>query len=162
MIGLNNLLAAHTDQTTCEESVCTGLTTPQDLWSIYGQPTKISNPDADFGQGQTMAVLGEGAVSGVISDLRAFEAEHHLPQIRINIDSVGDDFQDTSGSGEWDIDTQASTGMSPKALDKSCTSRRTSQIRLFSPTSVRGVLTRTAPTRRTHPSESVRRIRQVP
>ena len=74
VIGLNNLLAAHTDQTTCEESVCTGLTTPQDLWSIYGQPTKITNPDADFGQGQTMAVLGEGAVSGVISDLRAFEA----------------------------------------------------------------------------------------
>jgi pseudomonalisin len=116
VIGLNNLLAAHTDQTTCEANVCVGLTTPQDLWSIYGQPTKISDPDADFGQGQGMAVLGEGAVSGVISDLRAFEAEHDLPQVRIKIDSVGDDFQDTSGSGEWDIDTQASTGMSPKAL----------------------------------------------
>jgi pseudomonalisin len=116
VIGLNNLLAAHTDQTTCEENECVGLTTPQDLWSIYGQPTNISNPDADFGQGQPMAVLGEGAVSGVISDLRAFEAEHQLPQVKIKIDSVGDDFQDTSGNGEWDIDTQASTGMSPKAL----------------------------------------------
>jgi pseudomonalisin len=116
VIGLNNVLAAHTDQTTCEASVCVGLTTPQDLWSIYDQPTNISDPDADFGQGQGMAVLGEGAVSGVISDLRAFEAEHDLPQVKIKIDSVGDDFQDTSGSGEWDIDTQASTGMSPKAL----------------------------------------------
>ena len=116
VIGLNNLLAAHTDQTTCEDNECVGLTTPQDLWSIYDQPTKISDSDADFGQGQGMAVLGEGAVSGVISDLRSFEAEHKLPQVKIKIDSVGDDFQDTSGSGEWDIDTQASTGMSPKAL----------------------------------------------
>ncbi len=115
VIGLNNLLASRTHQTTCEQSQCVGLTTPQDLWSIYGQPKSIANTSADFGQGQSMAILGEGAVSGVISDLRAFEAEHNLPQIRIKINSVGDDFQDTSGSGEWDIDTQASTGMSPKA-----------------------------------------------
>ena len=115
VIGLNNLLQSHTDQTTCEENECVGLTTPQDLWSIYDQPKNISNPNADFGQGQSMAILGEGAVSGVISDLRAFEAEHQLPQIKMKIDSVGDDFQDTSGSGEWDIDTQASTGMAPKA-----------------------------------------------
>jgi pseudomonalisin len=115
IIGLNNLLAAKTDQTTCAGSDCVGLTTPQDLWSIYDQPTNIKNKNQDFGQGQSMAVLGEGAVSGVISDLRAFETEHDLPKIRINVDSVGDDFQDTSGSGEWDIDTQASTGMSPEA-----------------------------------------------
>ncbi len=59
---------------------CVGLTTPQDLWSIYGQPTNIKSKTQDFGQGQSMAVLGEGAVSGVISDLRAFETEHQLPQ----------------------------------------------------------------------------------
>ncbi|MFZ0665007.1 MAG: S53 family peptidase [Acidimicrobiales bacterium] len=115
VIGLNNLLASHLDQSTCEASECVGLTTPQDLWSIYDQPTKISNPKADFGQGQSMAVLGEGAVSGVISDLRAFETQNDLPEIRIDVDSVGDTFQDTSGSGEWDIDTQASTGMAPEA-----------------------------------------------
>lgn len=115
VIGLNDLLASHTDQTQCTGSDCVGLTTPQDLWSIYDQPKNISNSKADFGQGQSMAVLGEGAVSGVISDLRAFEKEHSLPQMRVTIDSVGDDFQDTSGSDEWDIDTQASTGMSPEA-----------------------------------------------
>jgi pseudomonalisin len=115
VIGLNSLLASRTAQSTCEESECVGLTTPQDLWSVYDQPQAISNKNEDFGQGQSMAVLGEGAVSGVISDLRAFETEHGLPKIRVNIDSVGDDFQDTSGSGEWDIDTQASTGMAPEA-----------------------------------------------
>ncbi|MGH9095031.1 MAG: S53 family peptidase, partial [Acidimicrobiales bacterium] len=134
VIGLNNKLGAHTTnrlpspsaphgpaaprpaQTTCGAGACVGLTTPQDLWSVYQQPTDLSNPNADFGQGQQMAVLGEGAVSGVLSDLRGFEHEHALPQIPVTIHSVGDDFQDTSGNGEWDIDMQASTGMAPKAF----------------------------------------------
>ncbi|MBV9100345.1 MAG: hypothetical protein JOZ46_12430 [Candidatus Dormibacteraeota bacterium] len=115
VIGLNNLLRAHTMQGNCAGSECIGLTTPQDMWSIYGQPTNISSSTANFGQGQQMAVLGEGAVSGTISDLRAFESEFALPQIPITIQSINDDFQDTSGNGEWDIDTQASTGMAPKA-----------------------------------------------
>ena len=130
VIGLNSVLrartfnhkpsaaAAHgpiTQQGTCGGGECTGLTTPQDLWSIYGQPTNLADPLQDFGQGQQMAVLGEGAVAGPLADLRAFEAENHLPKIPITIRSLGDDFQDTSGSPEWDIDSQASTGMSPAA-----------------------------------------------
>jgi len=131
VIGLNNLLRSHTfnhrppssaphgptpSQGICAGSECVGLTTPQDLWSIYGQPTNLSDATQDFGQGQQMGVLGEGAVSSVVTDLRAFEKEFSLPQIPITIHSVGDDFQDTSGSGEWDIDSQATTGMAPKAF----------------------------------------------
>ena len=137
VIGMNNLLKSHTfnsapsataphgvaapvpasavNQSTCAGPECVGLTTPQDLWSTYDQPTDITNPNADFGQGQTMAVMGEGAVSGVISDLRIFEKEFALPQVPITVHSVGDQFTDTSGNGEWDIDTQASTGMAAKA-----------------------------------------------
>lgn len=130
VIGLNNLLKAHTfnhtppssaphgptpQQSICGGGECVGLTTPQDLWSIYGQPTNLADPSQDFGQGQQMGVLGEGAVAGPLTDLRAQEAEFHLPQVPVTIASLGDDFQDTSGSPEWDIDTQASGGMSPKA-----------------------------------------------
>ena len=128
VLGLNNLLGSHTfnhappasaphgtpAQSLCV-TACIGLTTPQDLWSIYDQPTNLSNSSADFGQGQQLAVLGEGAVAGPISDLRAFEKEFGLPQIPVTVHSVNDDFSDTSGSGEWDIDTQASTGMAPRA-----------------------------------------------
>jgi subtilase family serine protease len=131
VIGLNSLLKSHTfnqkppasarhgsgpAQGTCDPTgtACTGLTTPQDLWSIYGQPTNLADPTQDFGQGQQMAVLGEGAVAGPLGDLRAFEAENKLPQVPITIHSAGDKFTDTSGSPEWDIDSQASTGMSPK------------------------------------------------
>ncbi|HET6811767.1 MAG TPA: S53 family peptidase [Acidimicrobiales bacterium] len=129
VLGLNSYLKAHTynhapsadaphgtpAQDTCLSGTCIGLTTPQDLWSIYDQPTAYSDPNADFGQGQQMGVLGEGAVAGPLKDLRAFEGEFGLAQIPVTVHSVNDDFQDTSGAGEWDIDTQASTGMAPKA-----------------------------------------------
>lgn len=133
VIGLNNLLRSHTFQTkpaartngsrtaqdTCDptNTSCTALTTPQDMWSIYHMPTDMSatSPVQNFGQGQQMAVMGEGAWLGVQSDLRAFEKERGLPQIPLIMHSVNDDFQDTSGNVEWNIDTQASTGMAPKA-----------------------------------------------
>lgn len=82
---------------------------PQDLWSIYDQPA------ADEGQGQTMAVFGEGQTDGVISDLRLFEKAFGLPRIPIQVRHVGaGPFTDDSGHGEWNIDTQASTGMAPQ------------------------------------------------
>jgi pseudomonalisin len=137
VIGLNNLLKSHTfnqapastaphgtaapapanavNQDTCVGPECLGLTTPQDLWSTYDMPTDLTNTNADFGQGQSMAVLGEGEVKNVVSDLRIFENEFGLPEIPVTVHSVGDTFTDTSGDGEWDIDTQASTGMAPKA-----------------------------------------------
>jgi len=83
--------------------------TPQDLWSLYDAPT------SDEGQGQTIAVLGEGATSGVISDLRDFESAHALPPVPVTVKDVGaGPFTDTSGGVEWDLDTQATTGMAPR------------------------------------------------
>ncbi|HEX5269560.1 MAG TPA: protease pro-enzyme activation domain-containing protein, partial [Gemmataceae bacterium] len=134
VIGLNSYLRAHTfdqrpaasaphgavrpAQDTCDpsSSVCTGLTTPQDLWQVYDQPSDIANPAANFGQGQQMAVLGEGNVAQPLGDLRLFEKEFDLPQVPITIDAIGDSFADTSGTEEWDIDSQSSTGMAPKAF----------------------------------------------
>ncbi len=115
VIGLNSFLASHTFQSGPCATYCTGLTTPQDLWSTYDQPTDLSSSTSNFGQGQQMAVLGEGAVQGPLDDLRKFETEYGLPKIPVTIAAIGDTFSDTSGSEEWDIDSQASTGMAPKA-----------------------------------------------
>lgn len=134
VIGLNSKLRSHTfattpseavaearahgirpqsvrpDQDTCVSSVCTGLTTPQDLWSTYDQPTN------NYGQGQQMAVLGEGQTGTVISNLRSFETLHGLPPIPIRVDyTEGSEGTDNTGEVEWDLDTQSSTGMSPEA-----------------------------------------------
>jgi pseudomonalisin len=128
VIGLNDFLASHTfnhrppataphgavpQQTTCA-TYCVGLTTPQDMWTAYDQPGNLADATENFGQGQQMGVLGEGAVQGPLNDLRAEEKEFGLPQVPITIAALGDTFQDTSGSGEWDIDSQSSTGMAPK------------------------------------------------
>ncbi len=86
------------------------LTTPQSLWSVYQMPA------AYRGSGQTLAVFGEGASAGAISDLAQFEREHQLPAVPVTVHQVGPGpFTDTSGALEWDIDTQASTGMAPDA-----------------------------------------------
>jgi hypothetical protein len=84
--------------------------TPQDLWSMYDQP--LTNQ----GQGITMAVFGEGRTDDVIANLRAFEQAMKLRQIPVTVKNVGaGPFTDDSGQVEWDLDTQSSTGMAPKA-----------------------------------------------
>jgi pseudomonalisin len=109
-------------QSLCESGTCVGLTTPQDLWGIYDLPgTNLAaeKPTDNFGEGQQMAVFGEGQTAGPLADLRAFEALNGLPQIPVTVvhtDGPTADYSDNSGSTEWDIDSQASTGMSPNAL----------------------------------------------
>jgi subtilase family serine protease len=113
-------------QDTCAAGTCTGLTTPQDLWSIYDQPGGAGadpngNTTVDFGQGQQMAVFGEGQTDPVIANLRTFERLHKLPQVPIQVvhtDGKQVSYNDNSGEIEWDLDTQASTGMSPDVLDE--------------------------------------------
>ncbi|HWL86714.1 MAG TPA: S53 family peptidase [Polyangiaceae bacterium] len=116
VVGLNTLQKAATPskpaQTLCISGVsCLGNTTPKDLWSVYEQP------DAYQGQGQKIAIFGEGQTDDVIADLRVFEQQNGLPEMPVTVvHPAGDtDFSDDSGSEEWNIDTQASSGMAPKA-----------------------------------------------
>ena len=115
--GLNTLqgysLPAKTRsfQGTCVSTTCVGGTTPQDLWSVYDQPT------AYRGSGQGVAVFGEGQSAHVVDELRTFETRFGLPQVPVTVEHpAGDnDFSDDAGAVEWNIDTQASTGMAPDA-----------------------------------------------
>jgi pseudomonalisin len=89
----------------------TGSLSPQTLWSIYDQPS------TNLGNGQSMAIFGWGVTTGVENDLRSFEQENELPQVPLQTKYYGDaSTPDTSGDGatvEWELDTQASTGMAP-------------------------------------------------
>jgi subtilase family serine protease len=114
IVGLNSLqrfsLPARTPaQDTCVGGLCTGLTTPQELWSVYEQPA------AHTGQGQKIGIFGEGQSDGVISDLRLFEDKFGLPHVPVTVvHPAGEtDFSDDSGLAEWNIDTQSSTAMAP-------------------------------------------------
>jgi pseudomonalisin len=116
IVGLNTLQKFSTPTTVVgQPSLPSGLGclpscvyTPQNLWSLYDQPA------SDEGQGLTMGVIGEGQTADVISNLRDFESAMDLPQVPITVDDVGaGPFTDDSGQVEWDLDTQASTGMAP-------------------------------------------------
>jgi subtilase family serine protease len=91
----------------------TALLSPETLWSIYDLPS------SNLGNGQTMAILGWGVTTGVVNDLRSFEQENELPQVPISIKEYGDSSTPDTNDGattEWELDTQASTGMAPDVL----------------------------------------------
>ena len=87
-----------------------GLSTPPVLWDVYHQPAN------NTGQGQSMAIFGWGVTDGVQADLTRFEVEYKLPAISLAVHHYGSEpITDTTGAGEWRLDTQASTGMAPGA-----------------------------------------------
>ncbi|HEX3464452.1 MAG TPA: protease pro-enzyme activation domain-containing protein [Candidatus Elarobacter sp.] len=59
----------------------------------------------------TVAVIAEGNVSQVLTDLQYAENKQGLPQVPVTVVQVGLPSPDTSGVVEWDLDTQSSTGM---------------------------------------------------
>ncbi|MCU1595978.1 MAG: hypothetical protein JWO12_3370 [Frankiales bacterium] len=115
VVGLNTLQhytlpSGHSKiaQDICAGSTCTGDTTPQDLWSVYEQPARRT------GQGVSMAVIGEGNPKNLPGYLAKQEAAYRLPRTSLTVKCVqGSCGTDTSGDGEWQIDTQASAGMAP-------------------------------------------------
>ena len=107
--GLDTLSVAHTSLAHSDFPVSES-TSPKDLWSVYEQPA------GDTGQGTSLAAFGWGAPGTTASDLRAFESDNGLPAIPFTVDQVGvPNNTDTSGQVEWDLDSQASSGMAPDA-----------------------------------------------
>lgn len=98
-------------QDTCTQGTCVGNTTPQDLWSVYGQPAAYQ------AQGVRMAIIGEGDPKNLLGYLRKQEAAYGLPAVPFTVHCVQGNScgTDTSGDGEWQIDTQASGGMAPRS-----------------------------------------------
>ncbi len=61
--------------------------------------------------GASIAIMAEGDMTGVISDLRTAETAFGVPQVPVEVVQVGLASPDTSGADEWDMDTQYSSGM---------------------------------------------------
>jgi pseudomonalisin len=80
---------------------------PEDFWSLYDAPS------SETGAGQEVSVIAEGDLSAVRTDLVDFEGDYDLPKVKFNEIDLGPPSTDTSGSDEYDLDTQYSTGMAP-------------------------------------------------
>jgi pseudomonalisin len=122
LMGLNSLqrfapekpvVAKHTSPaaTGCLEGItalCEEGYDARDMWRLYGAPKH------NLGQGQTMAIFGEGQTKPVIGDLRRFEKYNRLPRVPVRVVHAGNGpFVSNDGQDEWDLDTQSSTGMAP-------------------------------------------------
>lgn len=86
---------------------CVGGYEPSELWKVYDLPS------ASTGHGVRAAVIGEGDTAHTIAGLRAFEAHNGLPQVPTRSVFVANDKTSVDGDGEWQIDSQALTGMAP-------------------------------------------------
>jgi len=114
VLGLNNVAAeVHPKKVTaCDISTPTCLRfsyDPATYWKTYdvGPVPPASRT--------SIAIMAEGDVSGVITDLRKFESVNGLPQVPVTIVQVGLPSPDTAGVDEWDLDTQYTTGMAGNA-----------------------------------------------
>ena len=63
--------------------------------------------------GQSVSIITEGDLSGPKADLSTFEDTFGLPHVAWDQIDVGTSSTDTSGSDEWDLDSQYSTGIAP-------------------------------------------------
>ncbi len=59
----------------------------------------------------SIAIMAEGDLTGVLTDLRTEETAFGLPQVKVIVRQVGVASSDVSGADEWDLDTQYSSGM---------------------------------------------------
>ncbi len=78
---------------------------PTQFLTIYGA-TKLAPP-----RRTAIAIMAEGDLTGVISDLRIEEQAFGLPQVPVTVVPVGVASTDTSGADEWDLDSQYSSGV---------------------------------------------------
>ena len=115
VLGLNNVFRMTEPNTKVQPAVNPPSTcTVQGVICSYnpqGFQTAYDATGTPTGSATAEAIFTEGDVSGVVSDLRTEEAANGLPQVPVTIDNVGTPSTDTSGTDEWDMDTQYSTGM---------------------------------------------------
>lgn len=86
---------------------CIGSYSPQGLWTAYHLPS------SDKGLGIRAAIIGEGETANVVTALHNFESVYSLPTVPTRSVFVDNDKSDSSGDGEWQLDSQAITGMAP-------------------------------------------------
>ena len=63
------------------------------------------------GHNTTIGIVTEGDLTQVPKDLRQYEKEFNLPQVPYRIVPTGLQTSDTAGLDEWDLDSQASSGI---------------------------------------------------
>jgi len=78
---------------------------PRDYWKAYDAGSTRT------ASGTSTAIFAEGDLTQVVKDLATERAADGLPAVPYTIVPVGIHSPDTAGAGEWDLDTQSSSGI---------------------------------------------------
>ncbi len=114
VLGLNNMQAFKPTPQVTSCQVFGVSTPPQECLRFYDPATFQKAYDAagvPTGSTTPVAIMAEGDVTQSISDLRLNEQKFGLPQVPVNVVQVGLASPDTSGDGEWTLDTVYSSGI---------------------------------------------------
>lgn len=111
VVGLQNVHIAHTfakrlnpDAVHTNASGAAVAHDPTDFASIYNASSLLPATSIPVG------VITEGSMTNVKSDLQTFTSNNGLSDVSVQV--VGSGSTDTSGDGEWDLDTQDIVGIS--------------------------------------------------
>jgi subtilase family serine protease len=112
VLGLNDAAHMSSGPTACfpTDPAPSGTPCVRD-YDAHAIQTFYDAGSAPDGSNTTVAVMAEGDVSQTVTDLRYEEQQLGLPQVPVNVVKVGLPSSDTAGVGEWDLDTQSSTGI---------------------------------------------------
>jgi subtilase family serine protease len=127
VLGLNNIVALHSDirfTDPCTPPACpvpapfNDTFTPQQYQIAYDAAYPGTTPTATSltqkvapASNTAIGIIAEGNLTQVVKDLRIYESTYKLPQVPVTVVNAGIASPDTSGAGEWDLDSQTSTGI---------------------------------------------------
>jgi subtilase family serine protease len=107
VLGLNSIgrmLPTSTRSATSTPQYLASYTAPQFVNIYGGTGTAPASKTA-------IAIMAEGDLTGVISDLRIAEGISNEPQVPVTVIPTGAASTDVSGADEWDMDSQFSSGL---------------------------------------------------
>ena len=108
VIGLQDVHRAHLALTT---QAVTGHN-PTEFSSIYGANNVAT------GAGVTVGIITQGSISQTITDLNTFTSNNGLPTVTTQTVNTNGTGTDTSGIGEWNLDSQDIVGMAGGQVGK--------------------------------------------
>jgi subtilase family serine protease len=115
VIGLQNVHQAHTvvqlQGNGLSPQAVTGHS-PTEFASIYG------GTGAPTGAGVTVGIITQGKLTQTITDLNTFTSSHGLPTVTTQTINTNGTSSDTSGVGEWNLDSQDIVGMAGGQVGK--------------------------------------------
>ncbi len=104
VLGLQNVHELHTFATVGHN--------PTEFPSIYGAGS------APTAAGVTVGIVTEGSLTNIKNDLNAFTSQNGLATVTTQTVDTNGTSTDTSGDGEWDLDSQDIVGMSGGQVGK--------------------------------------------